>query len=76
MKHNDELVSLFMILDPIMLITSIQSDYGPRGELVVPNCEILEDFGSFSQLFCAFHSISVDFRMPGTTPRTMVVWKI
>ena len=32
------------ILNLIMLITGIESDYGSRGELVVLNCEILEHF--------------------------------
>ena len=35
------------ILDPIMLITGIQSVFEPRGELVAPNCEILNDFQGF-----------------------------
>ena len=47
-----------MILDPIMLITGIQSDYGPRGELVVLNCEVLEDSRRFLEFFRAFHGIS------------------
>ena len=50
-----------------MLITGIQSDYGPRGELVVPNCEILEDSRNISELFGVFQRISRDFRMPGVT---------
>ena len=49
-----------------MLITGTESDYGLRGELVVPNCEVLEHFGDFSELFRAFQRISRDFRMPGT----------
>ena len=50
-----------------MLITGIESDYGPRGELVAPNCEILQHSGDFSRLFTAFQRISRDFRMPGLT---------
>ena len=43
-----------IILDPIMLITGIQSVFEPRGELVAPNCEILEDFERFSEDFTGF----------------------
>ena len=46
------------ILDPIMLITGIQSVFELRGELVAPNCEILTDFGDFSEHFRVFHGIS------------------
>ena len=37
-----------------MLITGIQSVFEPRGELVVPNCEILKDFQRFSAYFTGF----------------------
>ena len=46
-----------------MLITGIQSVFKPRGELVVANCEVLPDFGSFSADFSVF---SQDFRTPGS----------
>ena len=46
------------ILDPIMLITGIQSVFEPRGELVVANCEILKDFGRFSEHLSVFRWIS------------------
>ena len=49
-----------------MLITGIESVFEPRGELVAPNCEILEHFRSFSEHFRVFQSFSVDFRMPGS----------
>ena len=62
-----------MILDPIMLITGIQSVSEPRGELVAPNCEILKDFQRFSQFLRVFHSIS---ERPVQMYIPVVVWKI
>ena len=49
-----------------MLITGVESDYEPRGELMAPNCEILEHFRGFSEDFRGFQSFSQDFRMPGS----------
>ena len=43
-----------LILDPIMLITGIQSVSEPRGELVAPNCEILTDSHGFLEHFTGF----------------------
>ena len=53
------------ILDPIRLITGIQSVSEPRGELVAPNCEILEDSHGFSKFFTGF---------PNAWNKTMFPW--
>ena len=54
---NNEWNRLCCILDPIMLITGIQSVFELRGELVAPKCEILKDFQRFSQFLRVFHGI-------------------
>ena len=64
---------IYSILDPIMLITGIQSVSEPRGELVVANCEILRDFEDFSEFFRVFPRIS---ERPVQTYVPVVVWKI
>ena len=50
------------ILDPIMLITGIQSVFELRGELVAANCEILKHFQRFSEDLSVFPRI---FACPG-----------
>ena len=56
---------MIQILDPIMLITGIQSVFEPRGELVAPNCEILEDSQRFSEFLSGF---------PHAWNKTMFQW--
>ena len=51
-------VSAVCILDPMILITGVQSVFEPRRELVAPNCEILKDFQRFSQHLRVFHGFS------------------
>ena len=67
------LLSGSLILDPIMLITGIQSVFEPRGELVAANCEILKHFGDFSAFLRVFRWIS---ERPQQTNVPVVVRKI
>ncbi len=47
-----------------MLITGIESDYEPRGELVMLNCEVLEEFGDISEHFTGFPNAGIVGRFP------------
>ena len=53
------------ILDPIMLITGIQSVFEPRGELVAANCEILTESRRIWEFFTGF---------PNARHQTMFRW--